>query len=353
MKFYLNLAKFVAGGINPLTGPVKIQWELTYKCNLRCRHCHLWKIKEEERLPVRRVKEVLHELKRLGGKYVSFSGGELFLLRESFDILAYAKSLGFKVAANSNGWLINKKNAQKLAQTGIDTIFFSLDGPREIHDWIRGIEGAWERVLTAIENIKKAGDRPRVFVNITLNKKNLPYLYDTVKLAVEHGVDGITTEPVHSIDKYSPEDDLGLGKGEISLLEEQLSAILKDFPSHLPHFHDYLKMFPSFIEDPERVKRSFRCIATYLSVQIHPNGDVHPCPVAFRKIGNLRESSFREIWFSREAEELRRDIKAGNHPPCWFTCVGPANMYLSYVSRGKIFKLLSPAFLKYIFREKI
>jgi len=353
MKFYLNFAKFVAGGINPLSGPIKIQWELTYRCNLRCKHCHLWKVKDEVRLPLKKVKEILSELRTLGGRYVSFSGGELFLLNEAYEVLSHAKSLGFKVAANSNGWLMNEKNAQRLAQTGIDSIFFSLDGPREIHDWIRGVDGAWERVLAAIENVKKAGERPKVFVNITLNKKNLPYLHDTVRLAVEKGADGVTTEPVHRIEKYSPEEDLGLTREDIPLLKEQIDSILRDFPSYLPHFHDYLRMFPAFIEDPERVKKSFRCIATFFSVQIHPNGDVHPCPVAFKKIGNLQEKSFKEIWFSREAEDLRREIKAGNHPPCWFTCVGPANLYLSYVSKGKFFKLLSPSFLKYVFREKI
>ncbi len=353
MKFYLNLAKFIGGGINPLLGPIKIQWELTYKCNLRCRHCHLWKIKDEQRLPLNRIKEVLKELRELGGKYISFSGGELFLLKESFEILSFAKSLGFRVAANSNGWLVDRKNAEKLARTGIDSIFFSLDGPKEIHDWIRGVDGAWERVLSAIENVKQAGPRPKVYVNITLNRKNLSYLHDTVKLAIDKGVDGVTTEPVHKIDKYSPEEDLGLSTQDIPLLSKQINSILKDFPSHLPHFHDYLRLFPKFIEAPESVKKSFRCIAAYLSVQIHPNGDVHPCPVAFRKIGNLTERSFKDIWFSREAEELRRDIKLGNHPPCWFTCVGPANLYLSYVNKGKFFKLFSPSFIKYVFMEKI
>ncbi len=353
MKFYLNLGKFLAGGINPLTGPVKIQWELTYRCNLRCRHCHLWKIKEEKRLSKDRIFEVLEELRSLGGKYVSFSGGELFLLRESFEILSRAKSLGFRVAANSNGWLLDRKNAEKLAGTGIDTIFLSLDGPKEIHDWIRGVEGAWERVMAAIKNIREAGKRPMVFVNITLNRKNLPYLPQTIEMAIGQGAQGVTIEPVHSIEKYSPEQDLGLRPQDAELLAEKIEEVLERFSKYLPHFHAYLRKFPEFIMNPEKVKRSFRCIAAYFSVQIHPNGDVHPCPVAFRKLGNLEERSFREIWFSPQAEKLRRDIKEGKHPPCMFTCVGPANLYLSYIRKGMFWKFLSPGFIEYVLKEKL
>ncbi len=353
MKFYTNLAKFLAGGINPVMGPVKIQWELTYRCNLRCRHCHLWKIKEENRLSLDRIKEVLRELRELGGKYVSFSGGELFLLRESFDILSFAKSLGFRVAANSNGWLLDEKNSRRLAETGIDTVFLSLDGPREVHDWIRGVEGAWDRVMGAIKNIRETGEKPRVFVNITLNRKNLPYLLETIEMAVKQGAHAVTVEPVHSIEKYSPEEDLGLRSEDVPLLREKIEEALKKFSKYLPHFHAYLRKFPQFVEDPEGVKKSFRCIAAYFSVQIHPNGDVHPCPVAFRKLGNLRETSFREIWFSPGAEELRRDIKEGRHPPCLFTCVGPANLYLSYVRKGMFWKFLAPGFIEYVIREKL
>ncbi len=354
MKLFLNTAKFLAGGLTPLSGPLKIQWELTYRCNLRCKHCHLWQIEEEERLPAERVKEVLQELRQLGGRYVSFSGGELFLLKESFEILSFAKSLGFKVAANSNGWLLNRKNAERLASTSIDIIFLSLDGSNpEIHDWIRGVEGAWERVLQAIRNIKEAGPRPKVFVNITVNKKNLPVLYDTVKLAVSTGADGVTIEPMHEVDKYSPMAGLVLTEEDIPLIQQQVEAIIRDFSPYLPHFHDYLRKFPQFVTDLEGLKRSFRCIAAYFSVQIHPNGDVHPCPVAFFKMGNLRESSFREIWFSERADKVRRMIKEGNHPPCWFTCVSPANLYLSYMRKLKFWRILTPSFLKYVFREKI
>lgn len=301
-----------------------------------------------------RIFEVLKELRQLGGRYVSFSGGEMFLLRESYDILSFAKSLGFKVAANSNGWLINQKNAEKLSSTGIDIIFFSLDGPSpQIHDWIRGVDGAWKKVLEAIQNVKKTGERPKVFVNITVNRKNLPVLYETVKLAIETGADGVTIEPMHEVDKYSPMAELVLREEDIPEMEKQTEKILKDFSSYLPHFHDYIKKFSDFIRDLEGLKRSFRCIAAYFSVQIHPNGDVHPCPVAFYKMGNLRKSSFRQIWFSSQAMHLRERIKKGDHPPCWFTCVSPANLYLSYIRKLKLLKIFSPSFISYVLKEKI
>ena len=88
-------------------------------------------------------------------------------------------------------------------------------------------------------------------------------------------------------------------------------------------------------------------------VKIHPNGDLYPCHVAFKKMGNLAEKPFREIWFSEESNRLRKDIKEGRHPICWVTCISPLNQYLGYLSVTQFHKLLRPKTLAHILRKII
>ena len=74
-------------------------------------------------------------------------------------------------------------------------------------------------------------------------------------------------------------------------------------------------------------------------------------PWRLKKLGNLTEKSFDDLWFSKTADDNRADIKRGDHPICWITCVSPLNQYLSYLTPLKFYKLLAPRTLAHILKK--
>ncbi|MGK7344948.1 MAG: radical SAM/SPASM domain-containing protein [Candidatus Nitrospinota bacterium M3_3B_026] len=354
-KQLIDLARFRMGAVSPILGPMKAQWELTYHCNLKCRHCHIWKTPMEDiranTLPLEKQKEILEDLAENGVRHVSFSGGEMFLQKTVYDLIAHAKSLGMKVGGNSNAFLVNEKIARKIADSGLDMLYISLDGDNaKTHDEIRGVEGAFDRVFDGVRNLRAAKPGIGIFFNMTINALNVGQVTGVARLAREAGVDGLTVEMTNTFEKYSPNGDLVLKNGQLPLLRSQLRELFAGYGDLLPHPPGYFDEFETYLTNREELYK-YRCVAGYTTIQIHPNGDVYPCPVAFEKMGSLAEKSFREIWFSSQSDKIRRDIKEGRHPICWVTCVSPLNQYLSYLTPTRAHKLLRPKTLSHILRK--
>lgn len=358
MKLYkhlINLARFKLGATTPMCGPMKVQWELTYSCNLRCGHCHIWQIPQEEikrnSLSLDQQKRILDDLAANDVGHVSFSGGEMFLLKTVYELIAHAKSLGLKVGGNSNAYLITPEVAQKIADSGLDMLYVSLDGDNaKTHDAIRGVDGAFDRALAGVKNLKAAKPSIGAFFNMTVNPMNVDQIEGVARVVKEAGADGLTIEVTNNFDKYSPDNGLLLTEDMLPRLKSGIGAVMQKYPELLPHPEGYFDEFETYVKDRGKLY-CYRCVAGIVSAQIHPNGDIFPCPVAFHKMGNLAEQPFREIWYGDEANALRRDIKEGRHPICWVTCVSPLNQYLSYLSPTRFYKLFNGKTLGHILKK--
>jgi radical SAM protein with 4Fe4S-binding SPASM domain len=352
LRQVINVLKFICGGVRPLAGPLKVQWDILYRCNSRCVTCDRWQAKEgSDNLTLDREKQLLDELAALGTFSIAFSGGEPFLRKDIFELLKHAKSAGMTTSINSNGLLITDPVAAQIVDSGLDMIYLSLDGGcAETNDYIRGVPGSFHKTFAAIKRLQNARmDRPKIFINCTVNNRNVGELVDLVRLARAANVDGVTIQPAHNCEgmEFSMPDDLILSDSGIPLFEEQLTILKRDFLDMFPMMDEYFANFSTFIRNPSTLYR-YRCVAAYTTVQIHPNGDVYSCPVAFEKIGSLAASSFRDIWFSKAADDLRTRIKNGKHPLCWFTCVAPANILLSNIHPKRLHKLFRSELIRHV-----
>ncbi len=355
VKQLANLALFKMGAVHPVAGPMKVQWELTYHCNLKCQHCQIWRIPLSEiradTLTFDQQKAIIDDLAANDVRHVSFSGGEMFLQKTVYALIAYAKSKGMKVGGNSNAFLINEAIAQKIADSGLDFLYISLDGDNaETHDQIRGVPKAFERVFTGVKNLRATAPALKIFFNTTINRLNVGQLVGVGARGREAGVDGLTIEMTNTFDKYSPAEGLTLLDEQIPLLHAQIKELFDKYGDLLPHQMGYFDEFETYLKNRDELYK-YRCVAGYTSAQIHPNGDLYACPVAFEKLGNLAETKFADLWYGERADKVRTDIKEGRHPICWITCVSPANQYLSYLSPTKFHKLLAPSTLKHIARK--
>lgn len=138
--------------------PLRIIFELTYRCNFKCQHCYLppsYKKKYPE-LKTKEVFSVLEQLKDIGCFYLGFTGGEPFVRKDIMDILKYAKKCGFQVIVYTNSSLINQKIADELAGLQLNKVDITIPAmSKTSFERITGITGSHQKVFKAIEFLHK------------------------------------------------------------------------------------------------------------------------------------------------------------------------------------------------------
>lgn len=137
-------------------------WETTRKCNMACLHCGSDCGRDDSLvgLPRNVIEDVLSEIAQAFSPsdiMLVASGGEPLVRADLFDILAHARKLGMRLGMVTNGWTLGPQTARRLAETGMESIVVSLDGPREIHDWLRNRKGSFDRAIGALQYLKQAG----------------------------------------------------------------------------------------------------------------------------------------------------------------------------------------------------
>ncbi len=169
--------------------PLLVFWETTKACLLACRHCRAEAItrplpnelNDEES---RRVVEQVHEF---GKPYpiIIFTGGDMLMKRNIYDLVGYAHELGIPTAAApSVTELLTRETLLELKRRGVSMVSFSLDGMRETHDSIRGVAGTWDATMKAIRTAAEIGLTVQVNTCVMrLNVSELPEVFAAIKRA--------------------------------------------------------------------------------------------------------------------------------------------------------------------------
>ncbi len=169
-----------------LAAPTRVYYELTRDCNLRCRHCFNSSGKvEDDQQSTGEVLLTLDGLRNDAVFDVRFTGGELTRRPDWFEILAYAVEQGFAVSCNTNcvyddDSIVNAFS--DLAGAGMSQITTSIDGNREVHDWLRG-RGSYDRSVASLRAMKGLGVPLRI--NTLLFKDTIPHIESVLDLAAE------------------------------------------------------------------------------------------------------------------------------------------------------------------------
>jgi len=163
-----------------LVAPVRVYYEITLACDLRCRVCFNSSGKSRTtELSTQEVMESLHRLKEAKVLDVRFTGGEPTQRNDWHQILECAKQLGFAVSCNTNAAYINSETAHQLANLHLDQITVSLDGNEKQHDTNRG-KGSFTRTLCNLKIMHHLGARLRINSLVTkLSLPDVPYLIQT------------------------------------------------------------------------------------------------------------------------------------------------------------------------------
>jgi len=173
------------------TGPVKpvVIWNLTRRCNLRCRHCYTVSADVDfpGELSHAQAMETLEDLGQFGIPALILSGGEPLDRKDLFEIATRARKLVRMLALSTNGTKVHGEAADRVAETGFDYVGISIDGIGATNDWFRGVDGAFADALRGVRECKARGIK--VGLRFTLTRDNARHLPDLIKLCDDEGVD--------------------------------------------------------------------------------------------------------------------------------------------------------------------
>ena len=154
------------GSLSPQSECLSV--EVTTHCNSSCSHCFVRaRGQRKSSLAPHLVQTLVREGYEAGYRHLHVTGGEPLLWDGLLRIFDYAFALGYQTAfLNTNGTLLTGKASRKLATYSGLAISVSLQGPRRLHDCIRG-KGSYDHALTGIDNAMSAGLPVQIFTTVT------------------------------------------------------------------------------------------------------------------------------------------------------------------------------------------
>ncbi len=309
-----------------------IQWHLTEKCNLKCRHCYQeGKHVEEMTLPEikRVVRDLTETIRAWQDRYqlefspsFNITGGEPFLREDFFEILETLAETGFDLYVLSNGAVVTAKRARRLVEMGVKEVQVSLEGPEPVHELIRG-RGSFAAALTGVRRLLEAG--MKVSLNATLSRVNAPYLPALIELAQTLRVQSFGFSRLVPSGRGLALLDSLLAPQEVKDLYETAFS-LKVAGLEISSGDPVASQMAEAAEGDAGDIASGGCAAGVAGITILPDGTVLPCRRLPIPLGNLREDSFREIWATSPVLEALRD-RSRYHGKCracprWAVCRG-------------------------------
>lgn len=328
----------LASNLGELRLPFRCTWILTWKCNLRCAMCGIWR---RPPAPVLTLSEIDRFLAGAGFlSWVNLSGGEIFLrpdLEEILELLDRRCPSLYLLNFPTNGSqpdLIEGTVARMLEQRGFPKVLMtvSLDGPPDVHDSIRGKPGAWKAAVETFSRLRRQrSGRYGVFLGMTLQAGNRG-LHAATLAAVDREIGGITTGDVHlnvaqNSAHYYGNERLPGARIDVAMQHEMQSELAAILAGHSPKRLDPVdwleRRYQALAADFLKTGRTpVPCQALNASFFLDPTGAVYPCSMFDKPIGNLREAGFdlRALWAGSGRRALRDEIRNESCPHCWTPC---------------------------------
>ena len=298
--------------------PLSVHFDLTYRCNERCVHCYLDHDDQGE-LTTAECLQVLDDLASSGALFLTFSGGEIFLRADLYEILAAARSLHFDISLKTNALLVTPERAARLGELGVRRVQISVysDIPA-VHDAITKVPGSLRRTLAAIPILLQHG--LQVKLACPLMRENLLAYRGVMALAEKLGVPYIldlTITPMMD-GSSGPLAHRASVSSLLPVLRDARLQACKPQPTSATARPESVwplgSAVSSGIESP--AYQDLPCSAGHNSCYISPYGDVFPCVQLPQAAGNLRREKFDDIWYHAPQLERLRAIRESQLPIC-------------------------------------
>ena len=302
-------------------GPVKpvVIWNLTRRCNLRCRHCYTTSadVAFPGELTHEQAMAVVEDLAGFRIPALILSGGEPLSRFDFFEIATRARAACRYLALSTNGTALVGETADRIADIGFDYVGISLDGIGAVNDRFRGKEGAFAEALAGVRACKARGIK--VGLRFTMTRDNGAQLPEMLDLCAAEGIDKFYLS--HLVyagrgDKNRGEDaERERSRAAIAFLVERAwAAVEAGEPLEIVTGNNDADAvwFLRWAEErfaPERIAHMRAMLEAWggnsagLGVaNIDPQGKVHPDTYwSGYTVGSVKDRPFTELWTGDDA----------------------------------------------------
>ncbi len=318
-----------------------VQWHLTERCNLKCRHCY-----QSEAVSEMSYEEICRAIENVKDAFQSwvteyememspsfhFTGGEPLLRKDLFAILDYVRGRGFSISLMSNGTLIDEDMARRIREAQIKDVQISLDGLEATHNSLRG-KRSFQRSMKGIGNLVAQGVEANI--NLTVSRINVGQTRELVRLAEEVGVSAIAFSRLVPTGRGKSLSGEALTREEVAYFYGELRGY-RDSSKVVVTSRDPLAAVADMAGEvnPQVEMPIGGCAAGIFGVTITSDGTIMPCRRMDLPIGNIKEVSFRELWAGSPVlwSLRRREDYHGGCESCryWAVCRGCRAIALAY-----------------------
>jgi len=335
MRFALNDAYFLRSillsNFARLPFPFKCSFAVTYRCNLQCRMCNIWRKSDAgNELGIEQIDRFFRRARNFS--WVGLTGGEPFLRSDITDIADSVTGHSTRLAAlhcATNGsmtdrvvsaaeHIVSRNDKLKLVFT------ISIDGPPELHDAIRGMDGLWKKATETFLRLKQIrGVKPQI--GYTISNHNLGSFPETFaslqSVYPQLSFDDININLFQKSGFYYENQGMDDLDGPKALAELRTILAMDTGGFSINNFlrRTYLKYYPDFLATG---KSPLQCQALSSTLFIDPEGDIYPCAIYKRKLLNVGAipGDLREVWTSKAAKAISAECRSNRCPVCWSPC---------------------------------
>jgi len=327
------------------------------KCNLFCRMCDVGRANRSHQRPgetdatfsrnlMTRDQLDLEVWKRLVDDVAHFkpliavTSTEPLLYGQLLDLIDHCHSKGLRVQVTTNGFLLEKFVGSFLEKR-LDVLAVSIDGPPEVHNRIRGVGGAFEKAVGAVNQImsQRRGTTPRLEINYTICDLNFDKLIETLglvncdRLTFSH-LNFVTEEMASAHNtrcRYavtpSGLSEVRLEAIDLDVLWAQIQEVKKTKTAFQVTFVPELSRdeLDTFYRTPLQFLRNHsECRAIWTIGQVLADGSLTGSTRCFdtARLGNIRDNPFSTLWNGSIFLDFRKYLRKskGAYPACARCC---------------------------------
>lgn len=288
--------------------------------------CDIWKTSAQTEFSTAELERRLDDLEHLSVRWIVLSGGEPLMHSDFSGFCLLLRKRNIRITLLSTGLLLERNAAAVLAS--VDDLIVSLDGPRAVHDRIRGVPGAFDYLERGVHAIHKAQPDFPITARSTVQRENYFCLRETAQAAKQLGLESISFLAADLVSEafnrpggwpLERQRKIGLLKDELPILENEIEALVAEW-GHTGFLRESRQKL-------DRIALHFRahlglsesmappCNAPWVSAVIESDGTVRPC-FFHRPIGKLDGQSLSSVLNSSDAQEFRRHLDIGTNPVC-------------------------------------
>ena len=303
---------------------ISIKWDITYKCNLNCKHCingnYLGNINDE--LTTEEFITVAEKLSHMDIAYIHLLGGEPTARTDFTDILKTFDSYNLNFGFNTNGLKMNDTNLLNyvIDNRHLKNIVFSIEGPNaEINDSIRGknVFNLITKNMRELIKLKNEAHRDDlvITINTVLSKKNVNYIKQMIEFCLDMGVNEfvllqfiVKGNAIENNESISFEDELKV----VEIIAENYATV-KNRLKIVPRFtYPMAKIYSERILKKEFPEIRHMCGAGTNFAFLNNKGELYPCDRYQETIQNnnktneinLKNNNFWNIWSKENYSDL-------------------------------------------------